>query len=126
MMASSAAMTSVRSTSLLLELQPQVEGLRRRPVLEDERLGRPSFGFRGDLARLLARHGPWPSRVSCSIERDHFLGVCCLTICKSNDLEEMSASRQRFRTSSGMSASASDSVIAVRDFPSRLARSSCV
>ena len=36
----------------------------------------------------------------------------------------MSASRQRFRTSSGIAASDSDSVIAVRDFPSLRARSS--
>ena len=38
----------------------------------------------------------------------------------------MSASRQRFRTSSGIAVSDSDSVIDVRDFPSFRARSSCV
>jgi hypothetical protein len=38
----------------------------------------------------------------------------------------MSASRQRFFTSSGIWFNDSDSVIEVRDFPSRRAMSSCV
>ena len=43
-----------------------------------------------------------------------------------DDIEVMSASRHKFRTSSGMAASESDSVTETRDLPSFCARSSCV
>ena len=56
MMASSAAITSVRSTSLFLNFKRRLKRLGRRPILEDERLGPPRLRFRHDPARLFARH----------------------------------------------------------------------
>ena len=58
-----------------------------------------------------------PSRPIFSMSAIIFWGSPCLTTSRSNDLEEMSASRQRFLTSSGMLLRDSDSVTELRDLP---------
>ena len=106
------------------ETELQVEQLRRRPEREHVVL-RPTRLRLGRLvAQLLPGAPPWPAIFS--IRAVIFSGVSCLTTCRSNDLLEMSASRHRFRISSGMVARDSDSVMDVRDLPSRRARSSWV
>ena len=74
MMPSSAAMTSVRSTSLLRNCSLRLKVLVGGRYWKTKAFGRPSLGLGRGLARLLARHGAWPSRVNCSMKRDHFLG----------------------------------------------------
>jgi hypothetical protein len=81
----------------------------------------------GVLAHLLARDARSPTLAGNLLEkRQHFCGSAWRTTCSRIDLLWIPASRQTFRTSGGMPVSESDSVIAVRDLPSRLARSSCV
>ena len=106
------------------EAQFQIEQLRWRTVREHEVLRPAGFRFGRSLADLLPRGAPLGGNF---LDRAViFSGVSCLTTCNNNDLDEMSASRQRFRTSSGIWTARRDSVADVRDFPRRRARSSCV
>ena len=112
----------------LPELELHRERLGRRPVVEDvRRVGLTGPWRPRSSPSHAARIRAWRARTqSARPARSFSVGSDCLTISRSNDLEEMSASRQRFRTSSGIFVSDSDSVIDVRDLPSFFASSSWV
>ncbi len=125
MMASRASITSSRDARALGERQLEVEGLRGRPVGEHVVLRAAGLRLGRFVSKLLPG-GAAPAGDLLDQRRPFSSGASWRTTCNNNDLEEMSASRQRFRISSGIAMSASDSVTDVRDLPSRLARSSCV
>jgi len=93
MMFCNAGMTSSVDAALG-ESQLQPEGFRRGFVAEDVSLGETRLGFGGFFADGFTRGAAIPGNLFD--QGDHFLGPPCLTDSKSNDLEEMSARRQRF------------------------------
>jgi len=78
----------------------QVELLRWRPVGKDVVFGTSGLRFAA-ASRICWRVAP-PWLAIFSIKAIISLACSCLTICRSSDLDEMSASRQRFLTSSGI------------------------